>query len=490
MKILLVHPAPFEEMRVGLENTVWRSEPVALTSIAAMVIPEHEVQILDLRLESTEALPRLLQQWRPDIVGTTAMTTDAYQALSVLYCARQILPEALTIIGGHHPTLTPEYFRKPYVDMMVKGEGEHIFRDICELWKGVDGHDLSVFEGLAGTELRKGEEWVDQGKSPWIPDLDALPAPARHLIKKYHGEYFYIVARPLASIFTSRGCSFDCNFCAIWEFYERKTRYLSASVIADRMEQCEEDFVFLLDDNFLSRTDRLWALADEIERRGIKKYWMSQGRADFVAKNPDLIKRLAEVGLRGLLSGYESNSQDSLDFLRKRCNVDANMTASRILKENGIISTALFMVRPEFEKKDFDGLYDYIREMGVAIPLVSIQTPLPGTELWRMSKDKLLTEDFRLFDLSHAVVETKLPRDEFYRQYVRFGEVQNQSVRRWFTPFRMLRDWDFYRRLIPRVPEFMKRRAAFRAVVFNPKSYLRDEEGIISSKAREGVAAK
>ena len=225
-----------------------------------MVIPEHEVQIVDLRLESTETLPRLLREWRPDIVGTTAMTTDAYQALSVLYCARQILPNALTIIGGHHPTLTPEYFRKPYVDVMVKGEGEEVFKEICERWAQLKEHDLTVLKGVAGTEVRLGEEWLDQGKSPWIKNLDELPAPARQLIDKYKGEYFYIVARPLASIYTSRGCSFDCNFCAIWEFYERKTRYLSASVIADRMEACDEDFVFLLDDNFLSRTDRLWAL--------------------------------------------------------------------------------------------------------------------------------------------------------------------------------------------------------------------------------------
>ena len=217
---------------------------------------------------------------------------------------------------------------------------------------------------------------------------------------------------------------------------------------------------------------------------------MSQGRADFVAKNPDLIKRLAQVGLRGLLSGYESNSQDSLDFLRKRCNVDANMAASRILRENGVISTALFMVRADFEKKDFDGLYEYIRQMGVAIPLVSIQTPLPGTELWRKYKDELLTEDFRMFDLSHAVLPTRLPRAEFYEQYVRFGEVQNYSVRKWFTASRVLRDWGFYWRLMPRIPDFMRRRAAFRAVVFNPKSYLRDEVGIITERPEHEVAAK
>ena len=122
---------------------------------------------------------------------------------------------------------------------------------------------------------------------------------------------------------------------------------------------------------------------------------MSQGRSDFVAKNPELMKRLAEVGMVGLLSGYESNSQDALDNLRKRGNLEANLEAARILRDNGIISTGIFMVRPEFTAADFKGLYDYIRQLGLAIPLVTIQTPLPGTELFRDRRDELLTEDFR-----------------------------------------------------------------------------------------------
>ena len=80
-------------------------------------------------------------------------------------------------------------------------------------------------------------------------NLDELPMPDRSLLRKYKGRYFFTAVRPMASIFTSRGCSFDCNFCAIWEFYERRTRYLSAEKIVDQMEACEERFVFVLDEN-------------------------------------------------------------------------------------------------------------------------------------------------------------------------------------------------------------------------------------------------
>src|SRR5262249_35921715 len=147
-------------------------------------------------------------------------------------------------------------------------------------------------------------------------ELDQFPAPARGLIPaRYRSQYFFTIANPMASMFTSRGCSFSCNFCAIWEFYERRTRFLGAKAICDRMETIEEKFIFLLDDNFLTNRKRLEELCDEIERRGIKKYFGTQGRADFIAENPDLMKRLRDAGLVMVLSGFESNDDDALAAL-------------------------------------------------------------------------------------------------------------------------------------------------------------------------------
>lgn len=300
MKILLVQPAPFEERRLGLENTMWRSEPVSLTTIAAMV-PEAEVRILDMRLESPAVLPELLSSWRPDVVGTTAMTTDAYQAQAVLRLARQIVPDALTVIGGHHCTMNAESYYVDWVDVLVLGEGELVFREIIDRWGATPRGErtTALLDGLQGVDLRLANGRWKGGKAKNAPSLDALPAPARHLLDAYKGQYFFLAAQPMASLFTSRGCSFDCNFCAIWEFYDRRTRFLSADVIADRMAACDEPFIFLLDDNFMTRVDRLERLATVLEERKIKKFWMTQGRSDFIAANPALIARLAKVGLMG-----------------------------------------------------------------------------------------------------------------------------------------------------------------------------------------------
>jgi radical SAM superfamily enzyme YgiQ (UPF0313 family) len=483
MRVLLIQPAPFEDRRLGLENSIWLSEPLALMSVAAM-LPDCEVVILDMRLEEPQALPRTLAQFKPDIVGTTAMTTDAYQAQAVLRVARTLCPNALTMIGGHHCTMLPSFYHQEYVDVIVKGEGEHTLRELVDAWSEMlqngGSHDSTVLKDVLGIELRLPDgTYVTNEKRP-DSDLDALPRPNRELITDYKGKYFFLAAQPMASIYTSRGCSFDCNFCAIWEFYDRRTRFLSAKNIVDRMEACEEPFVFFLDDNFLSRTDRLVALADELERRGVKKWWMSQGRVDFIAKNPDLIARLAKVGMMGILSGYESNDADALAALKKRSSLEYNRKAAEILRENGIVSTGIFMVRPDFEEKDFEALYEYILELGVAVPLVTIWTPLPGTQLYREQHDRLLTKDYRLYDLLHSVVPTKLPREEFYKNYVKWEAISDQCRKNWFQRDTLRKRWRFYLRVLPRLPQTIFRLRRYRKIQYDYRSYLRDEKGIIT----------
>lgn len=480
MRILLVQPTPFEEGRLGLETVIWMSEPVALTAVAAAV-PEHEVEILDMRLEDENALPHALRRFKPDLVGTTSMTTDAYQAKAVLRTAKVMFPDVLTVIGGHHPTMSPDEFREPYIDVIVKGEGEITFGELATAWTT---RSTSSFDRIDGLEYRTNEgSWAATKKRSQQRSLDSLPAPRRDLIAKYRGGYFFTVARPMASIFTSRGCSFDCNFCAIWEFYDRRTRYLSAEQIADRMAACDEPYIFLLDDNFLTDKKRIQNLVDVLRERKIKKFWMTQGRTDFIADNPELMAELADVGLTCVLSGFESNDDDALAALEKSNTVENNKKASRIMAANGIQSTGIFMVRPDFDKEDFDRLFDYINEMEIAIPIVTILTPLPGTQLERKVQDKLLTRDRRFYDLLHSVLPTKLPRAEFYENFTRQSTATNASVARAFSFQRVMKRKDFWKSVLPNVPRYVWETWRYRNVHHNPESYLRDEVGVLDGRA-------
>jgi radical SAM superfamily enzyme YgiQ (UPF0313 family) len=491
MRVLLVMPTPFETGRLGLENVIWLSEPVALTSVGTAIMAEHEVRILDMRLEDEDALGRTILDFAPDVVGTTSMTTDAYQAKAVLRMVRAMRPEALTMVGGHHPTLSPEEFDEPYIDVVVQGEGEHTMRELMARWEVQRARGDRTFAGVLGARYRtpshEGGVLVANGKREQTANLDDLPTPDRRLIARYQGRYFFTGIRPMASIFTSRGCSFDCNFCAIWEFYERRTRFLSAKRIVDQMEACAEPFVFILDDNFLTSKRRIVELCDELERRKVKKLWMTQGRTDFAADHPDLIARLAKNGLVMVLAGFESNDDDNLAALRKKSNWEKNQRANQVMRDNGIFFTGIFMVRADWGVREFDQLYEYVKSLTIGIPLFTILTPLPGTQLHRAYAHQLLTTDRRLFDLLHAVLPTRLPRDEFYRQLTRGYSVMDSTIKEAFRIMWTKRP-DFSLRVVPGMIWFYARTWRYQRVHNDYRSFLRDEEGLLEGPgARAGV---
>jgi radical SAM superfamily enzyme YgiQ (UPF0313 family) len=476
-----VQPAPFETVRPGLESVIWLSEPVALTSLAGAIEARHDVRILDLRLEPKSALQRELSRFRPHIVGVSSMTTDIYNARRVAYETKRFDPNILTVAGGHHPSLCSDEFYLPFLDAIAIGEAETTFAELCDVrGKGSETRwDIDSLLGVAGLVVNTRTGQVKTPSRPQIKDLDELPLPARHLLEArgYTKEYFFTAAKPLGSMFTSRGCSFDCNFCSIWEFYNRRTRFLSAKRICDQLERMPEKFVFFLDDNFLTSDRRLEELHDEMKRRKIEKFWMIQGRTDAVVSSPDLVKKLREVGLRSMLSGYESNDQEKLAFLRKRNTIRKNELAANILAELGILTTGIFMVRPDFEKEDFGLLYSYMDSLRIALPIVTILTPLPGTQLHRQMKDELITDDLRLYDLLHAVVETRLPRDEFYKNFCSNIDAGSTSMAKALTSSVMLKNGSFWAHMAPQIPEFLVKRARYKAFHYDYRNYLADEEG-------------
>jgi radical SAM superfamily enzyme YgiQ (UPF0313 family) len=308
------------------------------------------------------------------------------------------------------------------------------------------------------------------------------------LSERYRQEYFYVVAQPMASIATSRGCSYDCNFCAIWEFYERKTRFMSAGAICDRLESIPEKFVFFLDDNFLTHRGRLEELCAEIESRKIKKFFGTQGRSDFIADNPDLMRRLRDCGLMMVLSGYESNDDDALAALRKSNTFDKNKRAARIMRELGMLSTGIFMVRPDFEEADFDRLYETINEMQIALPLVTVLTPLPGTQLYKKRRHELLTHDARLFDLMHCVLPTKIPRERFYQKLAEAGKATEKSTISGILAV-LVRRPGFVLQSLHGILSFLRRLRNYRPIARDSGSRLRDEIGLIPAHVTMATAS-
>jgi anaerobic magnesium-protoporphyrin IX monomethyl ester cyclase len=142
MKILLVRPDGREF--IPAFSALWRPEPLALELLAATV-PDHEVRILDLRVETTP-LERYLASFQPDLVGVTGSTTDVPRMLEICETTKSCLPDAVTVVGGYHATLLPSDFNRDSADIIVCGEGEITFRELVTALEGKEG--LGKVDGI------------------------------------------------------------------------------------------------------------------------------------------------------------------------------------------------------------------------------------------------------------------------------------------------------------------------------------------------------
>ena len=116
LRILLIKPKATLPTILGLEK-FQRLEPLELGYLAAMV-PEHDVQVLDMRLSwiPNFALKRKLRRFAPDVVGITGYSHESMAVKSIAQLAKTLLPSVRVIVGGHHATVAPEDFNIKFIE--------------------------------------------------------------------------------------------------------------------------------------------------------------------------------------------------------------------------------------------------------------------------------------------------------------------------------------------------------------------------------------
>jgi len=273
------------------------------------------------------------------------------------------------------------------------------------------------FAEIKGIAFRKDGKLNFTPKRELICDLDALPFPDRKKTIDYRKNYAMGQWKPAALIQSSRGCSYKCDFCALWQIFDGKYRIRSAAKFADELETISEYYIHFADDNTFQDIKYAENLYKEIKSRNIKKKYKLWGRADTVVKHPDIIEKWKEIGLEFLFIGLESIRNEYLQKNNKKISVEINEKAIKILREIGVEIKPSFIVEQDFTENDFRELSEFIKKNEIKIPYFTILTPMPGTNLFKRREKELVTRDYELFDFFHTVLPTKLPLEEFYQQY-------------------------------------------------------------------------
>lgn len=168
------------------------------------------------------------------------------------------------------------------------------------------------------------------------------------------------------------------------------------------------------------------AIAAELERRKIHKSYYLETRADVLLRNEEVFQRWRRLGLKYMFLGMEALDEEGLNLFRKRVSRDENMQALECARTLGITVAINLIVDPDWDEKRFAD----VREFAMSVPEIvhlTVKTPYPGTEIWHTDGRDLTTRDYRLFDIQHAVLPTRLPLQEFYRQLVQTQAVINRK---------------------------------------------------------------
>ncbi len=409
MRILLVNP-PSGDLTVGLKYLA-KVEPLGLEIIGAAV-PDHDVELLDMELDTD--IQEALRRFQPDIVGASAQIVQTYTVQRVFKAAKAFNPAILTVVGGHHVTLCPHEFDSPLIDVVVIGEGVPAFREIVARWNSSKVLD---FEDILGLGLRRDSKFYLTAPRPLPPNLDHMPKPNRSLTDKYRSRYYYLFENSVASIQTSLGCTFPCNFCSCQHFTGRRFITRSPELIMEDLKTIKEDFILFCDDHTFIDVKRMERLHDLIVEAGIKKRYFAYTRTDCVVKNPDIFAKWAKIGLMMVMTGLEAIDDTRINQVNKKTSIEINEQAIEILARNGIALSAGFLIMPDYTEDDFKRIDAYVRRYpNIALTELTPLTPLPGTGFHQEMKDKVTTHHREVYDLAHFVIPTtKLSQPEMYR---------------------------------------------------------------------------
>ncbi len=346
---------------------------ITLTSLAALVPPDHEVAIHDARLSE----PDYAGDW--DLVGFTGMTCEiphVYQMADRFRAAGKRV-----VIGGYHASALPEEARV-HADIVVVGEAETLWPRI--LAECADGGPRQVIY-----------------RNAHFVDMREMAIPRRDLLD----QDMYAV---LNTVQATRGCPFNCDYCAVTKFFGRSFRARPVAEVVDEIKRQPGQRWMFLDDNLIAQPDYAKELFTALMPLGIS--WGAQA-AITLARDPELLDLYAAAGGRYAFIGFESISADALASIRKRFNKPDQYTEDvRQIHRRGITIMGSFIFGLDNDDLGvFRRTDEFVDAARIDIPLTNILTPLPGTALYEeMDREGSIHDrNWANYDICHSVIHPR-----------------------------------------------------------------------------------
>lgn len=399
MKIVLAFPPFYLESMYNLP-------PLGIINVASSLAGAgHDVVIIDFVLEIRrnvigrgsriydDCAERILAE-DPDVVGFSAQCTTYPPVVQIARRVKSAKDNTKIVIGGHNAAFVDRLTlrRYPWIDCVVRGEGEITFRELVESYAaGSNG------EGIHGVTYRQDGKIIKNPERELIPELDALPLPDYSFVppltayKEACG-----LPRSIAILEVGRGCPHRCIYCSESKFWRRRSRTYSVERIVAEMKLLHnshgaECFV-LAYDQFTAKRSFVKEFCEKVIDEKLNHVpWYCISRLDTLDEK--LLDLMKEAGCESMCFGIDSGSPRTLSFIRK--NIDRNILYKQVQEttSRGIVPTLSYVIGfPEEEKEDIDATLTLALQTGILgnnNPLIQIPTVLPGTDLYEKYSGQL-----------------------------------------------------------------------------------------------------
>ncbi len=416
LRVLLVMPDYPKNFRYGPKTQITLS-PLGLEYIAAHIQDIAETRIFDNRPSNLKQLEQEIKNFKPDYVGISVnFTFQIYHANAIAKIAKD--NGSITIMGGWHPTLAPENTLSfPWVDIVIRSEGELTFRELLQ---------KNDPQGVKGLSYKRNGKII-HNPARELADLSHLRLPARHLSLQERRRKYKFFGIPMEAMETSRGCPFHCKFCCIHNFYQHKYRHRSTPHIMQELHQLETmcNFIYIIDDNFMVNPQHVEQLCDEIIKQRVNLLFMTTARVDMASKHREIFEKMAKAGFISLYLGIESYSDKSLKNLNKQFQFQEIKSAVKILHDLGFLLQGNVILGANLDDtvQDLESSLEISKSLDIDLLSFSFLIPYPGTELTAEMENQglLLSKDWRKYNWFTPLIKYPHLTSEQLLEYLERG---------------------------------------------------------------------
>lgn len=376
--------------------------PLGIALLAAFVreqAPDWRVAVCDTTFDPRlDRIAEFLDREKPDVVGVGISTLSLGEGLAV--CSMAADRGIPVFTGGPHPTTDPEsILSQDSVAAVVLGEGELATLDLIRMLHAGTRHPVDG----AWVQLEDGSVSQSADRRP-VPMLDELPFPAWDLIDmdRYVGAWGQLDSvRPGlrgVNLSAARGCPFSCSFCqpVLERMFGKTLRQRSAASVVEEIEALRERYdiegFWFVDDTFTIHRSWVEAFCDALEASGLELLWGCTTRANLIA--PDLLQRMARVGLRKLGIGLESATERIREgiYYKGVAAKDVETTVRNARAEG--VQTLLFLMlgAPSETRREMLATIAFASSLPASEASFSLFVPIPGTSLY----DRMVAEGYEM----------------------------------------------------------------------------------------------